>query len=147
MHDNANNMIDIILKFIQVLVLLISAVWAYMRFRKEDPLFPRIEFSVDCKMFGPQKDSYLAAFTISAHNKGNVEHRFSEIRLRVLGIKAGEALTEFEKYPSMVRFPEELMKAVNVVPPSLEYFFVRPGINQHINYSAKISADIRFIIV
>ena len=147
MDDDTKNLIDVILNSIELLILIISGVWAYFRFRKEDPLYPRIEFDINCKFLGPQQNSYLTSFTISANNKGNVEHKFSEIRLRVRGIKEGEPLTEFKKYSPMVNFPEELMKDVNIVPTKFKYFFVRPGVNQAFNYVTQIPGNIRYIIV
>jgi len=147
MDEHTKNLTDVILSSIQLLILIISAVWAYFRFRKEDPLRPRIEFDIDCKFFGPQGNSYLTSFIATANNKGNVEHRFTQIRLRVLGIKTGEPLTEFEKYPPMANFPQELMKEVNIVPAEFEYYFVRPGVKQAFHYVTQTPENIRFVIV
>jgi len=108
MGDETKNRIDVILNSIQLGIVLVTAVWAIYRFSKENPLRRRIEFGMDATFFGPQQNEYLASFTITANNKGNVEHRFSEIRLRILGIKADEALTEFKKYPPMTHFPEQI---------------------------------------
>lgn len=147
MDDDTKNLTDVIINSIQLLVILLSAIWAYFRFRREGPLHPRIEFGIDCKFYGPQSNSYLTSFSVTANNKGNVEHKFKEIRLRVLGIKANQTFTEFERYPPMVNFPEIIMKRVNIVPPTYGYYFVRPNVNQTFNYTTQIQADIRFIIV
>ena len=135
------------LNVLELIVLIISAIWAYFRFRKENPLHPRIEFDINCNFLGPQHDSYLTSFIISAHNKGNVEHKFSEIKLRVLGIKTKDTLTDLEGYSPMVKFPQVIMKGVNIVPNKYGYFFVRPGVNQTFNYTTQVLSDIRFIIV
>ena len=147
MDDPTKNLFDIILNAIQAGILVAGAIWAFIRFKMEDPLHPRIEFAIDCKFFGPQAGSYLTVFTVSARNKGNVEHTFAGIRLRVRGIKDKEPLTEFTKYPPMTNFPETIMKEVNIVPPEFKYFFVRPGIDQDFNYVTQIADNIRFIIV
>jgi hypothetical protein len=147
MNDYTKNLADFIFDSMQFLVILTSALWAYFRFRRENPLHPRIEFDLDCNFLGPQANSYLSSFIITANNKGNVEHKFSEIRLRVLGIKKNQPFTEFEKYSPMVNFPEEIMKEINIVPPKFEYFFVRPNVNQSFSYITQIKADIRFIVV
>jgi hypothetical protein len=39
---------------------------------KERTYKPHIQFSIDCKFYGPENDYYLAEFIVSAHNKGNV---------------------------------------------------------------------------
>ena len=147
MDDTTKDWVDIILNAIQVIILVAGAIWAYIRFKIEDPLYPRIEFDIDCRFLGPQAGSYLTVFTVSARNKGNIQHTFAEIRLRVRGIKNGEPLTEFRKYPPMTNFPETIMKDINIVPPDLQYFFVRPGIDQDFNYVTQIAENIRFIIV
>ncbi len=147
MDDQTKNLATIIISGIQLVIVIIGAIWTYFRFRRENPLHPRIEFNLDCKFFEPQHNSHLTAITISAHNKGNVEHKFTEIRIRILGIKNNQPLKEFEKYPPMVEFPVEIMKGVNIVPPEYEYFFVRPNVNQTFNFATQISSDIRFIII
>jgi hypothetical protein len=147
MNDHTRNLLDVVFSGIQLLIILVSALWAYFRFRKEDPLYPRIEFGLKCKVFGPHQNSYLASFTITANNKGNVEHKFSEIRLRIRGIKINELLTEFKEYSPMVNFPEKIIEGINIVPAKFGYFFVRPGVNQAFNYATQIPGDIRFIIV
>ncbi|MDB5129926.1 hypothetical protein [Mucilaginibacter sp.] len=144
---NTKDTLDLILNGVQLLFVVIGGVWAYFRFRRENPLHPRIEFGLKCKFYGPIHSSYLATFTIIANNKGNVEHRFSEIRLKIRGIKGDEDLTVFEKYAPMVEFPEKIIDKVNIVPPQFGYFFVRPGVNQSFNYPTQISKEIRYIIV
>lgn len=147
MEENTKNLFELIIDAIQLLIIISSAVWAYFRFRREDPLSPRVEFDLDCKFWGPQHNYYLTSFTVIASNKGNVEHRFNEIRIRVLGIKDDQPLTEFAKYPPMTNFPVTIMKEVNIIPPEYGYFFVRPGVKQSMNYVANIPGNIRFIIV
>ena len=104
MDNLTKNLLDLVFSGLQLLILFVSAVWAFFRFRKENPLHPRIEFDLKCKFFGPQQSAYLACLTVNASNKGNVEHRFNEIRLRALGIKTNEPLKEFTKYPPMVNW-------------------------------------------
>ena len=147
MDEHTKNLLDAFFSGAQLIIILISAMWAYFRFRKEDPLYPRIEFDIKCKFWGTQLNSYLTCFIVTANNKGNVEHKFTEIRLRVRGIKFNEPLTEFKEYPPMVNFPEKIMEGVNIVPTKFGYFFVRPGINQSFNYASQIPSNIRFIIV
>lgn len=140
-------MIKLLLSILQLLIIVITSLWAYFRFRKENPLHPRIEFDLDCKFYGPQLDFYLASMTISVRNKGNVEHRFEEIRLKIRGICIDTPLAEFERFPPMLEFPIELVKTVNIVPKALGYYFVRPNVNQAFNFTSRIPANIRFIKV
>ncbi|PSR55890.1 hypothetical protein AHMF7605_21490 [Adhaeribacter arboris] len=147
MDDNTKNILEVAFQGIQATVLIASAFWAYFRFRQETPLHPRIEFDVKCVLYGPHLNNYLATFTITANNKGNVEHRFSEIRLKVLGIKNNEPLTEHIEFTPLINFPDKIIRGVNIVPSSFGYFFVRPSVNQTFNYAIKIPEHYRFILV
>ena len=120
MKEETRNLVTIIINSIGLVITVIGIIWAYFRFRRENPLYPRIEFNLDCKFFTPQHNSCLTAITISANNKGNIEHKFSEIRIRIRGIKNNEPLKEFKEYPPMVEFPVEVMKGVNIVPAKYE---------------------------
>jgi hypothetical protein len=147
MESNTMNLVSLVISSIQIIVLLLGVLWAYFRFRKENPLYPRIELDLNCKFFGPQRTFYIASFAVSAHNKGNIEHKFDDIRLRVRGIISNDAITELKDYEPLVNFPEKLMSEVNIVPKKIGYYFVRPGVYQTFNYAARVSEDIRFIIV
>ncbi len=147
MEENTKNLIEMFFNLAQLIVVLAGAIWAYFRFRKENPLHPRIEFDIKCAFWGPQHNSYLTEFVLTADNKGNVDHQFNEIRLRVLGIKSGEPFSEFAKYPPMTCFNEKIIDEVNIIPPKYKYYFVRPGVCQTFNYVSQVSEDIRFILV
>jgi hypothetical protein len=146
MLDTTKNAWDLVLGVIQVLMVIVGAMWAYFRFRLEGPNQPRIEFGVDCRFFGPVHGDYLAAFEIHANNKGHVEHKFKEIRLKVLGIKQGEKLTEWPEHEPRLYFPDVLVRGVNLVPKNFGYYFVRPGVDQTFSFATKVSTDYRFLV-
>ena len=147
MEGTSINLADLVTKSIQIIIVLISAIWAYFRFRKENPLHPRIEFDLNCKFFGPQRNFYVVSFVFNLTNKGNIEFRTSEIRLRVLGIKYNDVISEFKGHEPFVNFPEPLFRKVNIVPTTKPYYFVRPGVNQSFHLATRVPEEIRFIIV
>ena len=126
--------------------MLAGGAWAYFRFKKEGVHSPRIELDLDCAFLGPQQGNYVAAFSIYAENKGQVEHRFKEIRLRVRGIRRNEVLVEWDERRPMLLFPDLIMSKANVVPPDYKYFFVRPSVRQRISYVTPISEEFSFIL-
>jgi hypothetical protein len=128
---------------VQLLVVVTGAVWTYVRFFREGQHAPRIDFDIACKFFGPQNGFRVAAFTIYAHNKGNLEHKFSRISLRLLGICSDDTLTLREDL--RLSFPHSLAKA-EVIPEKFGYFFVRPTVNQQISFTTTIPADMRFVL-
>ena len=145
MDESTKRVWEVVLNILQLVAVVVGALWAYFRFRRERPNHPRIEFAVDCKFFGPILGDTVAAFEIHANNKGHVEHKFTEIRLKVRGIKEGAKLAYFEGREPRLSFPEELFKGVNLVG-DFGYFFVRPGVKQTFTFTTKVPADIRFLV-
>jgi hypothetical protein len=83
---------------------------------------------------------------IHATNRGNVEHRFPEIRLRVRGLRSDAALTAWKGREPLLEFPEEEFETANIVPKKLEYYFARPGVHQRFTFLTSVPASWRFII-
>jgi hypothetical protein len=82
-------------------------------------------------------------FVVIATNRGNVEHRFSRISLRVRGLKKDQ--TPSRREDQRLDFPESVLKA-ELVPAEFGYFFVRPGIDQRFTFTTTMPDDIRFIL-
>ncbi len=141
----SKSLLEICFDGLQAFALVFTAIYTYIRFLREDPLRPRIQFDVECEFWGPQDGAYLASLTIHAENKGNVEHRFETISLKVSGIEKNEQLTGDHFDGQIVEFPRAIVEIKNLVPITDEYYFVRPGINQAFNYALNIPGDIKFI--
>jgi hypothetical protein len=146
MDSGTKTIFDVVLGITQTAIVIGGTVWAYFRFFREGVHKPRIEFDVECSFLGPQQGRYVAAFMIHAINRGNVEHRFSEIRLRVRGIKSSAALNAWKDHEPLLEFPDQEFETVNIVPKELEYYFVRPGIDQRFSFVTSVPAGWRFII-
>jgi hypothetical protein len=142
---STEGVIAIVLQVMQLSFVLAAAIWAYFRFWRERSHMSRMEFDVSCRFHGPQDGRFLAEFTLGAHNKGLVIHKFPSIRLRVRGIKSGAALQSWEG--SRVLFPEKILDNVEVVYKKKNpYLFVEPGVEQRIGYVTTIPTDCAFII-
>ena len=137
---------SITLEAAQFIVVLFGATWAYLRFWREGVHKPRIQFDIDCSFYGPPDGQMVAAFRVLAYNKGHVEYRFDSIKLRALGLKKDEPLTDRKGSEPMLLFPHTLFKKVQLVPEKFGYFFVRPGVNQAFTYTTHIPGDIRFLV-
>lgn len=140
-------LLNFILAMFQAVILLISAIWAYFRFRKEKPLHPRIEFDIACRFYGPQKNEYLAVFSIIAENKGNVDHTFTEIFLRCRGLKEEHTLEELSDYPGRLNFPKKVFEIDNIIPEKYKYYFVRPGVRESFAFTTKIPETYSYLLV
>ena len=111
---------------------------------------PHIQFSIDCKFYGPENDYYLAEFLVSAHNKGNVRQEFrreeTPIRLRVRGIEAEHALSEWRDHEPRLEFPQSLVDNVQIIPNTLNFFFIEPGVEQIFTYVIRLPSSIKYIL-
>jgi hypothetical protein len=117
-----------------------------MRQEKERTHQPRIEFGIDCTFYGPEKDSYVVEFFLTAQNKGLIQQKFEKMLLRVRGIEGNQELTYFSGYEPRLNFPVKLLDNVSVIPQGYGYFFVEPGARQTIAYITKIPSSIKYIL-
>jgi hypothetical protein len=79
-------MSDEVKNIIEVGIILLTAIWAIIRFGIERPLDAGIEFDIDCTVVGIQDNKKLLQINVWAENKGNKEHKFKELMLNIYGI-------------------------------------------------------------
>jgi hypothetical protein len=135
----------LVLSAIQTVGVGIGALWAYFRFWREGAHRPRIEFDIQCAFLGQQDNARVVNFIILATNKGNVEHKFSRISLRVRGIMAADGPLA-RRPDGRLNFPQELLKE-EIIPKEFGYYFVRPGITQPLTFTTIIPTEVRFLLV
>ncbi len=120
--------IELLLNILQFAAIIIGAAWTYYRFLREKPTSPRIEFDFDCMVYGSQNGDFMTVFSIRINNKGLIEHRFREIRVRILGLEKDADLNTSDHHSNRVEFPMKILPSVNIVPEKFGYYFVRPCI-------------------
>ena len=102
----------------------------------------RIEFRLDAAVYKPQNGFYLVEFITTINNKSLIRHEFTEIKLRILGIKKDENIELWKN--NRISFPEKLGEE-NIIP--WNYVLVEPDITQELTYTTRIPEDISFILV
>lgn len=148
MEPKTKNMFDVCFAGAQFLVAIVGVIWVMYRFRRERTHKPRMEFTVDCNFFGPQRGYYVCETVIRANNRGLIDHRFRSILLGMRGIEGGGAIQEWKTKEPRLEFPVSLLKDAEVLyTPRFDYIFVEPGVSQPITYVTRIPAEIRFIVV
>jgi hypothetical protein len=105
-----------------------------------------IEFDIDCNGFTPVDDLRLLEVVLSAHNKGNTLQLFKEIKLRVRGIKHGESLAINEKI-NRADFSHSILDDTNIIPDSVNFFFVEPNVNQRFQFSTVLAQEYKYICI
>jgi hypothetical protein len=146
MTDATKRLADVILASTQLLLVLIGGVWVYFRFRRERTHNPRVSLDIAGTFLGPQQDAYVAEFLLTIKNAGMVKHHFSEISLRVRGIR-DDAPVGLWGDTQRVVFPEKVVSDADVLHKTrYASIFVEPGVTQVITFVARVPADIRFVL-
>ncbi|CAA6807442.1 MAG: Unknown protein [uncultured Thiotrichaceae bacterium] len=112
----------------------------------------RVEFTIDAIFHGNQNGSNLVEVVATINNKSAIQHKFTAINLRALGIKKGESIdlwspTILNKQiaTKKINFPEKILKE-SLIPPQWNYIFVEPGVKQEITYPTSIPENISYIL-
>lgn len=143
MHAELKNLLDIVLGTLQFLLTLAAAVWAYFRFSREGVHSPRIEFALRLRVLGVEGEHRAVEFVVSAANKGNIEHRFDRISLRVRGIGRGTELKLRDD--GRLDFPQAIHK-FELIPEDFGYYFVRPGVTQTFTFVTTLPRNVAYVL-
>lgn len=108
---------------------------------------PHIEFEINANFYGPEAGAYIAEFLFVARNKGNVQQKFNDIRIRVRGIDDGQGFQFWEGNEPRLNFPRRLVKQKSILPDDYSFFFVEPGIEQVFTYITKIPINTKYLLV
>jgi hypothetical protein len=103
--------LKIVLDLLQTAAIVLGALWAYYRIRKERSHEPHIELHIRCNFFGPEENCYLAEFLLIARNKGLVIQKFKSINLRIRAIEEGQSLNYWQGNKPRIEFPIKLIDA------------------------------------
>jgi len=136
MSDEVKNLIEIV-------IILITAIWAIIRFGIERPLDAGIEFDLDCTVVGIQDNKKLLQINLLVENKGNKEHKFKELILNIYGIANNEHIKNY-KESDLLDYGKKLQKH-DFVTCKLGYYFVRPKVKQRFSYVTFVDQSISFV--
>lgn len=108
---------------------------------------PHIELSIDCRVLGQDDDDYIVEFTLTANNRGLVRWKFRSIKLRVRGIEKNQPLAYWPGNGNRLQFPIKILGMEEVIPQSVNFLFVEPGVRQAVTYVTKIPSRVIYIVV
>jgi hypothetical protein len=146
MRPDTKSLADVIIAALQLLAVIVGGIWVFFRFRREGTHSPRVAFEIEGRFFGPQADAYLAEFVMSVKNEGLVKHRFTEITLRVRGIRSAAPLVLWSD-TQRVEFPERVVNDADVMyKKKYGSIFVEPGVTQKLTFVARIPEGIRYVL-
>src|SRR5712664_2517816 len=79
---------------------LIGAWWALIRWKRQDELFPRINFEVSANFLGFQGDKIISELVAVLENKSQVPLKIRNFSFKLRGLGVSDAL---EKGPDAIR--------------------------------------------
>src|SRR5262245_17148138 len=100
---------DAVIKTLQLAVVIVGGVWAYLRLRAERTHTPHLDFSVDCTFFGPINDHYVANVVLCIENKGVVMQQLHDLTLSIRGLQEKDTISPHRP------------KQIDQAPPYSEY--------------------------
>ena len=130
---------------IKILLALGAAWFTYFRFFREGTHHQRIQFDLDWVDLGIFEKERVIEIGCIAENKGNVEQRFDDIRVKVRGIEHGP-LTQLKNHEPRLDFKSKLREA-SLIPARWQYFFVRPKVKQRFPLVISIPKATRLILI
>lgn len=122
------------------LIALLGAIFTYYKFFREGSHHQRVEFDIELIDLGTNKNSRIIEIGIVAKNKGNIEQKFDDIRLKIRGMKNNQELSEIKNHEPRLSFPEKKPN-ISIIPKKYQYFFVRPNVSQRFPVVLKIPSN------
>lgn len=122
--------------------------------RKERRYAAHIEIKIDCHFFEQRNNRFLVNFLLTAANRGYVDYRIENIRLRVRGIKKLDQKFQYwgdvcevlpMGYKHRAYFPDLIIEA-EMVPSRKGFIHLEPGVMHQISYPTIIPADYSHIL-
>src|SRR5215813_1639768 len=108
---------------------------------------PRIELDINSQVLGQDDDHYLVELMLTAHNRGLIRWQVRDIKIRVCGIEKNRNFAYWPERGQRVEFPVKIINKERVIPESLNFLFVEPGVQQSITYVTKVPTQIMYIVV
>lgn len=131
---------EITFEIIKISLAVGAALFTYYKYFSEGAHKQRIEFEIDFADLGKKGNERIIEIGVIAENKGNVEQRFRDIKLRVRGIDESSELSEIEGYEPRLAFPIDLGKS-SLVTEKFNYYFVRPKVRQRFPMVRRVPAS------
>jgi len=124
---------------------LAGAWWAFMKWRKQDELFPRIGFEVSANFVGIHGDHVVTELVAVLENRGQVPLKIRHFSFKLRGLSKSSAV---QKGTAAIRgqllFPVVIEEG-DFVPPSWDHSFVYPGVKTEYNFVTAIPRTIAFV--
>ncbi len=136
---------EIIGKIVTGVAALAGAWWAFIKWRKQDALFPRINFEVSANFVGVQDDHIVTELVAVLENKGEVPLKIRHFSFKLRGLGRSAAIEKgSEAIRGQLLFPV-ILEEGNFIPPSWDHSFVYPGVRTEYNFVTAIPRTISFV--
>jgi hypothetical protein len=139
--------IEFIKNFIEILAILIGGGWAFWRFILQREAHSKIQFNLDLRVLGIQKDKYIVEIIAIVENKGLVRHYINDFRFDLLYLSKEHKVIEGDR---KINRQVQFIKLINKrywIPPDWYYSFIDPGITQNYTYVTHLPIESRYALI
>ena len=144
-HMSWSEAFELIGKIVTGIATLAGAYWAFVKWRSQDELFPRVNFEVSANFLGLQGEHVVTELVAVLENTGQVPLRIRNFSFKLRGLGKTSSV---EKGPEAIRgqllFPVILDEG-EFVPKTWEHTFVYPGVKTEYNFVTAIPGTIAFV--
>lgn len=142
---NWSEVFEFLGKAVTGIAALVGAYWAFVKWRRQDELFPRVNFEVSANFLGLHGEHVVTELVAVLENKGQVPLKIHNFTFKLLGLSGASCV---EKGTTNIRgqllFPMVLDEG-EFVPRSWEYSFVYPAVKTEYNFVTAIPRAVAFV--
>lgn len=137
--------LDALSGYVTAALVIITAAWGIVKWRKRDEHFPRVSFDISAEFHGVQDNKIVTEVIAELENKGVVPLKIRCFTFKVQAIRRGKSLTVGdEKVRKQLLFPEEVARG-SFIPSKWEYTFVYPDVKTRYSFVTALPEDVSFI--
>lgn len=136
----------IISSILTAIALLVGAVWAYYRFKRQRENYALIDFAVDIVFHKKIGNWWIVELVAFIDNKGKVQHQIKDYNFDLSALTGSDKVTTSEDFGGQVYFPHTVAKG-SFLPKRFEYFFMEPGLRNKYSYIARVPVEAEIVIL
>lgn len=119
------------------LAVFVGAIWAYLRFVRQEEKHPYINFTADINFICRQQGFWIVELISVIENKGKVPHKFKVFEFDLNALFPGDQIELNEQFGGQAFFPHEITKG-SWKPEKFKYFFISPGTTSKYSFVTRV---------
>ncbi len=140
--------LEAIQSVVTTLAIVIGGGWTFWKFVLQRESKAKIEFDVDIRVVGKEKDKILVEAIAIIANRGLIRHKITDFTFKLFYLTENDELNEGdEKINYQVVFNKLESKKRSWIPQNWKYTFIDPGVVQHYRYVTVLPGDTKYALL